>query len=1177
MKQKRQRLAACLVAAVLISLLAVPPAGAAPDANSYTAVLHYDDGIQITYSHRTGSGPDDWWVSKGDIPLGGAELNGKPVLRQIYCADAVVPFHSYAVGEANAQAGGSSEMENEYATDRVPGYVSTSPEEMPAIIKAHWNELLWLMVNGYRGTDESVDALNDRFSDLSDNTGPLPKITMETAVMATKACVWHYTNPDVAYFGTSFLQASNGDPLSSNGIRHRQFVALMGRLIAEADAYAANPTPLNDTRLEVVIEGDETEMAAEGGSEYYGPFTVSAVTTSGEYLQDDDKIFLDLSGGPDASAIGIVNGVGGEPVQSDTIYGSRDTGPYVIRGEEFYLRVPAGYSLEGLKLRAFTRTETTVTNMPMVLVHQDPDGMQNWQTVQAFIGLADNVAATVYGEALRPLQDESHGTLTVVKMTAGLEREEPFVFRLTDGKGAPVNLGLLTGIHISRIRNAEEGLFTLPAGSSLTIGGLLLGDYRVTEIETTNTVLYRVSEDGSFATGRTASVSLTQQENAQTVTFLNVPNAPFISVRKRSGAPGHPTIEGAEFSLRREGGGYDSGVVRTNAQGGITFAGLPHYTLPAGFTGTYLLTEESVPGGRHDLLSGPVTLEIASDGRVTSVTPVEADRDLVSVEGLETDSVTITVTDVYHQPPSTARIYGRKGVRGVSSTEERFRFSLRQVADLQGTPLDAPLFEEHIAQTGGTITVGAPATFAFEEIVFPEGVSGTYYFKLTEEIGFAPNWIYDGASYVARVDVDATTSLATVSWPGTDFTYDEPPLFVNAYQPKYSIIFHGRKSISGVNSTTQTFSFTLDQVRDAAGTPLGPNDARLTETLKTSTAGTITAGASQTVTFPVIENVTAGTYYFKLTEDEGSVSGWIYDSAVHIAQVTVSADGGVKIDWPESRYSENMPPLFVNLYLPRYSVEIQGRKSVSHDTQEVFKFTLTEVRDAAGTPMGPSDLRSVATRSASTVGAITAGAPQTFSFPVIEGLVPGTYYLKITEEPGGTARWTYDSTAHIARVLVSATGPEVTWINGDPAETPLFKNTYTPPGTSGNTPPPPRPTTPTTPDTPTTPTAPTTPSEPSKPDEPDGPGPRDTPPPVPYDAGDNNPPGYGNEDTPPDGGGNTPPHGGRDMPYTGGADVAGWLLLLGLLLAVAGSALALTDSRRHDWRQRGEEAEPERE
>ncbi|MDR0671806.1 MAG: hypothetical protein LBF64_05775, partial [Oscillospiraceae bacterium] len=720
-----------------------------------------------------------------------------------------------------------------------------------------------------------------------------------------------------------------------------------------------------------------------------------------------------------------------------------------------------------------------------------------------------------------------------------------------------------------QIRNAEEGLFTLSAGQPVTIGGLRLGAYQVTEMETTAAVSYQVSAGGAYMAGRTAPILLAQEETAQSVIFLNAVGAPSISVRKKSGAPGNPSIGGAEFSLRREGGGYDSGLVRTNAQGGLTFAGLPSYPL---FAGTYLLTEESVPGDRHDLLSAPITLEIAPDGQVTGITPAEADKALVSVEGLGTGAVTVTVTDVYHQPPSTVRIHGRKGILGVSSTEERFRFTLTQVADLQGTPLGAPLFEERRAQTNGSLTVGAPQMFVFEEIVFPEGASGAYYFKLTEEAGSAPDWDYDSAFYVARVDVDPGTGIAAVSWPGTDFSNDAPPMFVNVYRPSYSIVFHGRKAVSGVGSTDRPFSFTLAQVRDAEGTPLGESDPRLAAPLTVSTAGVITDGVTQTFTFPAIEDVGLGTYYFKLTEDIESVFGWSYDSAFYIARVTVSEGGGVDIEWLDPRYSEDVPPLFRNVYRPLYTMEIRGRKDVSHATEEVFNFTLTQVRDAAGTPLGVSDEEKIPTLKASTAGPIAPGAPQTVTFPQIENVAPGTYYLRITEDPGDTARWTYDSAAYVAQVFMSDTGAvAITWIDHpEYSETapPLFRNTYSPPSTShtplrSNSPTPP-------PDGSDAPDEPGESGEPGEPGEPGGSAPN------PHDAGDSHPPGYGDEDAAPPAGGfaggtATPPGRVTDMPRTGGMHVVGGLLLFGLLLAAGGGALALLD-RRRGKRRRAESA-----
>ncbi|MDR0424901.1 MAG: thioester domain-containing protein, partial [Clostridiales Family XIII bacterium] len=214
-KNKRPRrlalaLAVCLICGQIAAVHAVP------DSTMYTLVLQYNDAIQLTYAHGQGG---EHWETTGDVPLGGAHINGKDgplVLPQIYCADAEVPFHPYANG---GRGGSSSEWIKGVLTDIVPNYVSVAPDQAPATLKAHWRQLEWVIVNGYQGTKESTDRMNGKFK-LSDAGGALGPFGYDVAVTATKAVVWHFTNPDVKFLSTGFLARSGNEPDSPNGIKH---------------------------------------------------------------------------------------------------------------------------------------------------------------------------------------------------------------------------------------------------------------------------------------------------------------------------------------------------------------------------------------------------------------------------------------------------------------------------------------------------------------------------------------------------------------------------------------------------------------------------------------------------------------------------------------------------------------------------------------------------------------------------------------------------------------------------------------------------------------------------------------------------------------------------------------------------------------------------------------------
>jgi hypothetical protein len=685
--RRLKRTLSCLSAFVLLTALL--PLPAAPvfaaggvDDNKYTVRLSYNDDIQINYQHPDADG---WWRGNGDIPIGGATLDGQNLaISQLYCVDATVPFHSYAKSNANFDAGGKSSERG--GMDVVPNYVAASPDTLPPALKAHWNELVWLTLNGYSGnpgeSNASVSRLNEKYHDLAD-TGGLGRdsnrnIPWDVALMATKVAVWHFTNPDVAYFGTSFLSASileanktDTPPQNTlSGIKHRQFVALAKRLVEDATAYAANPNaePLALQSMDLAIDGSNAQRTAtpdNSGAFYYGPYKI----TDAGILNDDDLVFLEMTGPqPDAGNIGFrVKDGDGEFVNFDDEnfiqrYGESASviGPAIEKKSEFYIRVSPGYSLNGVSMTALARTTTqAAVDMPVVLVHQDPTtGAQDWNAVQAFIGLASaRINATVYGQAVLPLSS-AVGRLQVHKTGNGDANGKTFSFRLTYANGNPVNLGNLSipppdlDKYFRLVTDGPNGVFQLTAGTADAAFSwpLPLGEYMLTELADADCkVSYSIN--GNPADGRTASVSLLRENAIELVRFTNTPIPPTppvtVSVVKYSSEP-DASVEGAAFLLEKTGGGY-SGRAVVNAHGVAYFPQLPSLD----FLGRYTLTE-ILPPANHTGLSGPVRFQATriGDGSVAFIIEPVLGGDSVKAYSNADGSLTFAVANTYVPPPA---------------------------------------------------------------------------------------------------------------------------------------------------------------------------------------------------------------------------------------------------------------------------------------------------------------------------------------------------------------------------------------------------------------------------------------------------------------------------------------------------------------------------------------------
>jgi hypothetical protein len=371
------------------------------DPDTFDAVVHYNDKIQITYLVMNKDGT--FTQGPGDIQLGVLNAGGQTVIRQLYCAAATVHFHTSNI---------ITHPSGQPYVDEANGYVLATPDRADADtteLARNMDQVMWLIKYGYYGdntglsvNNTSVKSLEARYPGIGLSDTPN---RAEIAVIATKIAIWHFTDPMVAILSTSLSKADQ-----------IKMYDLVKALIAGANEYAegGSPAPIG---MQMDLEIDDsaagfTTIAATAANElyYYGPLTVKS--TSDDIQNNMDKIFLTLGGRYGSSR--LVKDDGGlpinEPLDEDIAYGNPNLPypefdePYVTAGQKFWVEA-SSYScpdLSGVTIDAEARANsvTFTEATPQLVVYGASDGTQDWTEVQAFVGLMETGAkGDIYGRA----------------------------------------------------------------------------------------------------------------------------------------------------------------------------------------------------------------------------------------------------------------------------------------------------------------------------------------------------------------------------------------------------------------------------------------------------------------------------------------------------------------------------------------------------------------------------------------------------------------------------------------------------------------------------------------------------------------------------------------------------------------------------------------------------------
>ena len=426
-----------LIASVLTVVLLLSGVGAAGAADPYNIKLYYNDNIQITYTIKKPSGS----VSTGpeDIPIGGAR-GGALSASQIYCVDPFTPFHSRVPA-----VGGKFDWDPVYRLmyDEIRGYVAITPGELSDVLRAEIDRVRWIVANGYRGnflendqeSRDSVERLQKLYSD--------DDIDKEIALMATKVAIWKV----IAGNNVTVVNTTLDGKLTNSGKSKREvFNTLYGNLVADSKMWSVMSDTVPVNNFDIVLNYDDSPPVIDDIYEYYGPLTVRTGITKPNYVDSINDLFLTVSG-PDSAEVkfAVSDGLGDfqEITEKGPIYGTNiHDATYINMGgassQTFYLKVPVSRHPNNgdmLTVRAVARANNVPLlggGMPVVFVYQS-GGIQDWDTIQAFVGWVEGGDNELYADAIVNTGTTSVGRLDIYKKVTSLmpfDYEQLFTFKV---------------------------------------------------------------------------------------------------------------------------------------------------------------------------------------------------------------------------------------------------------------------------------------------------------------------------------------------------------------------------------------------------------------------------------------------------------------------------------------------------------------------------------------------------------------------------------------------------------------------------------------------------------------------------------------------------------------------------------------------------------------------------
>ncbi|MBQ8288419.1 MAG: hypothetical protein IJX76_06575 [Clostridia bacterium] len=490
-----------------------------------------------------------------------------------------------------------------------------------------------------------------------------------------------------------------------------------------------------------------------------------------------------------------------------------------------------------------------------------------------------------------------------------------------------------------------------------------------------------------------------------------------------------PVANEFSFALYRTGSTFSIGtrtpiqIKGNSANGTVAFDAI---TYTSAGTYYYVVTEPagSLGGVTYDAKIYHITVTVTDNGQgalIASKTITDAQGNAVSQ---------ITFTNTYTAEPTSITFEGNKILNGQVIAAGNFHFELYSYAN---------------GFSGGktfvqTVKNGEDGVFVFDAYIFNK--AGTYYFEIVEKAGDLGGVTYDKNYYRITVTVEDNGEGALVI---TEQTAEDSEgetanafTFVNTYEaaPTEATV-SGTKVLTGRALKAGEFSFELYQTA---------SDFSISGL---SALQTVQNAADGKFAFEAIFYDTAGTYYYVVTEQAGTLGGITYDGAKFHVTVTVTDDGAGQLRASVAVVNQQGTTVAAIRFNNRYTTEraqtvIGGNKALTGRTLHASEFEFNLYSTGANFAISGDPIQ------------ITHNtADGSFAFHTITYTSAGTYYYVITETEGVLGGVTYDATVYHVTVTVTDNGEgelvveqTVTNALGETVEEINFSNRYNANGTS---------------------------------------------------------------------------------------------------------------------------------
>ena len=603
---------------------------------------------------------------------------------------------------------------------------------------------------------------------------------------------------------------------------------------------------------------------------------------------------------------------------------------------------------------------------------------------------------------------------------SGHEDREPVTTGTTgSGKDAPIHFGTLSYTISDLEKLVAKGYAdkkVLANGAEYSI------NYTVTEKETGNSALQQNTQTQTFrvvmkdnGTGKLTVKSGTGKK-------LNFENE-YKSEKATVNFEGLKVLEGRnlkadEFTFKVTSDDADAPMpkareAQNRANGSVNFGTVTYGKDDLGDatekTFTYKVSESgNHPGVSNDTATKTVKVTVKDDGKghITAETDPKA-------------APLFTFNNTYSTASQDSSVTGqvsiKKALAGRGMEDGEFHFVLK----------------DENGKTVGNAANDKAGNITFDKLTFKK--VGTYNYTVEEVAGNDRHITYDATPYtISAIVTDNLDGTLKVTWKsGTGAI-----LFKNTYTPDSTDAAPSvEKKIAGKNpAKNSTFHFTLTG-KDNAPMPEGSKDGR--KMVKITGEGKADFGK--------INFTRAGTYTYKVAEENGNESSYNYDSTEYTLTYKVTdVRGTLKAEQSITAGGKSADAMvFTNKYAPA-SMEgdaaITGTKELvgrSMLKDEKFEFVLKAGDAETQKALDEKDI--VLDDTNASLSGMKDGEKATFSFGRAEFSKEGEYTFTVTEKDGGKAGMTYDDNEKVLKVKVAKKNGVMTAVQ---EETPAFRNTY---------------------------------------------------------------------------------------------------------------------------------------